>query len=184
MLQRVWLQEIRCNLSLRIVLRVLAVLVISAVGLAGYHGAFSPVAISEESLGPFQFVYRPVASVSHQEVANFTSEMGIMLASIDIDTRSPFHIYFPDGSAQIGFQVDGVELDLTLSNGTRVQTIPEQEFMVARFPRRSPLSSFVGRMRIVPVLAEYRAGKSYTASEMIALYDEKTILYLQSVRKI
>jgi hypothetical protein len=169
---------------LRIVLRVLAVLVISTVGLAGYHGAFSLVAISEESLGPFQFVYRPVVSVNHQEVAHLTSEMDVMLASIDVEHRAPLHIYLPDGSAQIGFQVEGVELDLELSNGTRVHTIPEQEFMVASFPRRSPLSPFVGRMRVEALLAEYRTDKGYTASEMMALYDEKTIIYLQSVRKI
>jgi hypothetical protein len=169
---------------LRIVLRVLAVLVISAVGLAGYHGALSQVAISEESLGPFQFVYRPVVSVNHQEVAHLTSEIDLMLASIDVEHRAPFHVYFPDGSARIGFQVDGVELDLTLSNGTRVQTISEQEFMVARFPRRSPLSPLVGRMRVGPALAEYQITNGYAASGVMALYNEKTITYLQSVRKI
>jgi hypothetical protein len=183
-LRRVWLQEIKFKNSLKIVLRVLAVLVISAVGLAGYHGALSKVAISEESLGPFQFVYRPLVSANHQEVARLTSEMDLMLASIDVEHRAPLHVYFPDGSAQIGFQVDGVELDLTLSNGTRVQTISEQDFMIARFPQRSPLSSLVGRMRVDPALAEYQMTNGYTASEVMALYNEKTITYLQPVRKI
>ena len=166
---------------MRIVLRVLAALVLSAVGLAGYHGALSPVLISEESLGPFQFVYRPVVSVNHQKVTRLTSEIDLMLASIDVEHRKPLYVYFPDGSAQIGLKVDGVELDLTLSNGTRVQTIPEQEFLVARFPLRSPLSSFVGRMKVDVALAEYRRVKGYEASGVMTLYDGKTIIYLQSV---
>ncbi len=169
---------------MRIVLRVLAVLVISTVGLAGYHGAFSRVALSEQSLGPFQFVYRPVSSINHKEVAHISSEMGLMLASIDVEHRAPLHIYFPDGSAQIGFQVEDVELELALSNGTRVQIIPEQEFVIARFPRRSPLSPFVGRMKVDPLLADYQITNGYTASEVMTLYDETTITYLTSVRKI
>lgn len=169
---------------MRIVLRVLAVLVVSTVGLAGYHGAFSQVAISEGSLGPFQFVYRPVLSINHQEIAHLSSEMDLMLASIDVEYRAPLHIYFPDGSAHIGFQVEGVELELALSNGTRVQIIPKQEFVVARFPRRSPLSPFVGRMKVDPLLAEYQIANGYTASELMTLYDKKTITYLKSVRKI
>lgn len=107
-----------------------------------------------------------------------------MLTSIDVEHRAPLHIYFSDGSAQIGFQIEDVELELALSNGTRVQIIPEQVFVIARFPRRSPLSPFVGRMKVDPLLADYQITNGYTASEVMTLYDETTITYLTSVRKI
>ena len=148
-----------------------------------YHGAFQEVVITEETHGPYRFVFQPQVSVTSQSVGQITDEIDAMLAGIGVEKRRPMAIYFPDGSAQVGLSIEDVELSLMLSNGTATRTVPESEYMSALFPWKSPLSFLVGYYKVDPVMQAYRLKKGYPGAEAMTVYEGDHILHLQRIKR-
>lgn len=161
----------------------LVTLLAGATGMLFYHGAFTKVEIAEERHGPYRLVFRPQIYVTRQSEARITEEIDTMLSGIGVEKRQPMAVYFSDGSAQVGVSVEDVQLNLTLSNGTTTRTIPGEDYMVARFPWKSPLSPMVGYYKVDPVLNRYRETLGYVQTEDMTLYQGDHILYLTRIAR-
>jgi hypothetical protein len=167
----------------KIFLGVLGALILVLAGGAFYMGAYQSVSITEETKGPYRIVYKPTASPEPGDVARITAELAQMLDGLGVDQRSPFEVYLPDGSAEIGFVIEDV-MTISLSDGTRIRVIPEQEMMVTRFPWRNPASFFLGSLKVDPALQAYRHEKGYIKTEAMTTFESAdAITYLQPVRK-
>jgi RNAse (barnase) inhibitor barstar len=171
---------------LKAVLWTLAVALVATAGFLAYLGGFERVEIIERSQSPIQYIYRPLATVTSEQASEITSELDHLLDILGVDHRMPLDIVFPDGSAQIGFQLSDVEMNIALSNGTRVREIPRQDVMLTKFPLRASMS-MSGRLadwKIYPQLKTHRIANGYAATEAMTRYESDVITYIQPIVKL
>ena len=168
--------------KLRILSIVFAVIAVALLGLAGYLGVFLSVDVSEEEMGPYRLIYRPIETVEFDEVGRITDEVATMLDGLEITDRAPMQVYYPDGRAEIGFVVGEDIRSLNLSDGTTLRTVPRQTMMTAVFPWRHPVSFLVAGNRIPAAFEDYRQLRDFSEAESMTVYRGTQILYLQPVR--
>ena len=156
-------------------------------GGAGYLGLFHGVHVEEGQCGPFKFVYREMSGANMKKVREITDSLAALPTAQGISQRKPLNVYFPDGSAQIGFAVEGApEAKLAaLSGEAKIRDIPAGRCMKAEFPWKNPMSFMVGYMKVDPALKKHRESHGYKKVEAMTLNldQEKSILYLQPVVK-
>jgi hypothetical protein len=161
---------------------VLAGFLVSILGFAFYMGAFHQVVITEEPRGPYTHVYRDLPDVSQELVGVLTSEIDQLLEELGITERTVLDVYHADGSAQVGFAVIVDSMSMSLSDGTRVKTIPRQQMLVAEFPWRNEMSYIIGYLKVDPMLAAHRDAGGYARTEIMTMQETGAITYLQPVR--
>jgi hypothetical protein len=152
---------------------------------AGYLGVFSTLVVTEGSPGSFVFVYREMRGTSMSEVEAITSELSALLEAQQI-RRQPLDAFFPDGRAEIGFAVSGVDAPTlaALASHMKHREVLSPPSMVARFPWRNRLSFIVGAAKADRAFAAYRAAHSYAKVEAYMLNMGETILFFQPIRAV
>lgn len=158
---------------------VLAALMISAAGLAGYAGLLAP-SLHEETRGPYHYLYRPVSNdPTDRQLA--AQELGQLLASLQVDQRWRLSVEHTDGTAETGFLIEDVTLSMALSDGTRTRTIDPNNMMVVSFPDRISYASTIARFRTDRMLNQRRAAAGYLDTEIMTLYRDDQITFLQPI---
>ncbi|MFN7964396.1 MAG: hypothetical protein U0V87_01745 [Acidobacteriota bacterium] len=150
---------------------------------ASYLGVFERVTVTEGTPGPFAFVYRDMSGTSMSQVGTITSELDALLSAHGLANRKPLDAFFPDGHAEIGFAIDGVDQQALAGLGSNVKhrDVRTQRSMIASFPWRSRLSFIVGAAKTDPAFADYRAQHGYAKSEAYMLNTGDTILCFQPI---
>jgi hypothetical protein len=149
-----------------------------------YLGLFSGFAVTEGEPGPFVFVYREMRGTSMSEVGKITSDLNAILEDRGI-RRRPLDAFFPDGSAQIGFEVTGADETTLAALGPAMKRreVAAERSMTVTFPWRNRLSFIVGAMKTDPAFAKYRAQHGLAKAEAYLLNAGDTILYFQPIRQ-
>jgi len=150
---------------------------------AAWMGAFHRVEVAERDCGPFTFVYLPIAAGEMGQVGAITTRIDAALEAAGVRARKPLDVFYPDGTGEIGFAVEGTTPAqlAALPDKTADRTIPAQRCMAVEFPWRNRLSFMVGYVKVDPALAAWRAAHGYRKVEAMALNDGGTILYLQPI---
>jgi hypothetical protein len=166
----------------------LAVAVALAAIVAGIHGAFARIQISERIAGPYEFVYRTAPQGDFKSVRSITTELETAFRSAGIDEVKPFDVFYPPNTepSQIGFLVSQEDLKriLTLPNPPFHRTIVAQRFLATSIPYRSPVSFLVGFWKVDPRLREYRERRGLKHTWAATINTGDTIEYLQPYEPI
>lgn len=154
-----------------------------AVALAGMHGAFATVRISERQAGPYEFVYRTAPQADYASIRTITTELYESFHKVGVREIQPFDIFFPPNTEanQIGFVVNASDLDaiMRIPNPPLHRTIAAQEYLSTALPYRSPFSFIVGFMKVDPKFREYREARGLGQTWAATLNTGDTIVYLQ-----
>jgi len=159
------------------------VLLVLVVSYTAYLGAFHPMTVAQESVGPYTLVYREMAGTDLGEIGRITTELDALLSGRGMKDRLPLDMFAPDGHAQVGFAVTGAtpEQLAALGNEAHVREVSFPDAIVTRFPRHGRLSFLVGAMKVDPAFAAYRQAHGLVKTEAYALNLGDTILYFQPI---
>jgi len=139
---------------------------------AAWLGAFAPVEIREQEIGPYTFAYRELENASVTDVGRVTESLAAELARAGATGLRPLGVYAPDGSAQIGVAIEGGAEKLAALGDVEVRELTAQRGMVAEFPWRMPLSFVV-----------YRASQGYEIAPAWVLQDGGLILNMMPIER-
>ena len=167
------------------------ILLIGLIVLARY-GLFSPVEVSEQSVGPYTLVftkhvgdYKNVAPVMDELYHDLRDNFGI-------ETTKGFGLYYDNPRevssenlrSIVGCIVEGKTPDeLTeISEKYGVVEYPFSRSIVAEFPMRGSMSVMMGVFKVYPKLNKYMEEQGYTMTPVMELYDQpnKKIAYITS----
>ncbi len=173
---------------MKIVILIVIVLAVGLIVFCAYMGAFIGVAISEQKMGPYYFVYREMTGTDFSQVGKITTEINDRLKAGGFQSAKPFDVFYPEGSGtsnEIGFIIpeDQAALISKLGNEVKSKTIPEQDYMVTEFPYRNPMSFFFGYLKVDPALKKHREEFGYKKVQAISINEGERITYLQPIVK-
>ena len=170
---------------MKILLWIVVVCAAVVVAICGWLGAFQTVVIGERLQGPSTLVYREMTGTNMKTVGDITTGLAATLDAAGITQRKPMDVFFPDGRAEIGFEVDGTTPAklATLGDGIKARELPVQKYMYTMFPWKNPASFMVGFFKVDKALAEYRRAHGFKKVEAITINGGKTIVYLQPIVK-
>ena len=171
-------------MHLKLAASIAAVLLLGIAGTLAAHGAFAPLNISEQTAGPYDFVYRTAPQGDFGAVRSITTELEAAFRTMGVHDMKPLDVFFPPDShepAQIGFIVAKTDLPRIsqMANPPRYRVIPAGEFLTAALPYRSPFSFMVGYWKVDPKLREYRAANGLKQTWAATINEGPRILYLQ-----
>ena len=169
-------------MALRIVAIITGGILTLAVAIPWAHGAFRSVVITEQELGPYEFVYHTAPQGNFGAIRRITMDIEGDLRRVGIEDMQPFDVYpSSPGPSDIGFILQPKDLDKALAiRHTLVhRTIAAQRFLTAVFPYRSPFSFIVGFWKVDPRLRHYRDEHHLRRTWAATLNQGPTILYLQ-----
>ncbi len=152
-----------------------------AAGLLYYHGAFVSVTVKEGSYGPYQFVYRSVGEGDYRQAWRVIRELEPVLDKIGVTERKPLALSTTTGALEIGYVIEGVVLNMALSDGTRVRTIASHNYMVTTTPWHSVLSLVVGNLQTRQPFSDYRAANGYQDAMSMTLLDGPALYHFQRI---
>jgi hypothetical protein len=161
---------------------VLAVLAGVVAGALAWLGAFAPVQVDEQDMGPYLFVYVQDPTVDFGRIGELTEALGARLQTAGVTNRKPAQVFYPAGRGipnQIGFVVDRAVGNEVLGAETFFRPIGVQRCAVARFPYRNPASFIVGYFRVDPALRKHRQAKKYAEGSVMVILEGDTIVYVQ-----
>jgi hypothetical protein len=146
------------------------------------HAAFRSVVITEQDLGPYEFVYATAPQGTFGAIRRITVAIEGDLSRAGIEDMKPFDVYpSSPGPSDIGFILQAKDLAKALAiRPTLVhRTIAAQRFLTATFPYRSPFSFIVGFWKVDPRLRRYRDEHHLQRTWAATLNQGPAILYLQ-----
>ena len=150
---------------------------------AAWLGAFAPVEIREQEIGPYTFAYRELENASVTDVGRVTESLAAELSRAGATGLRPLGVYAPDGSAQIGVAIEGGAEKLAALGDVEVRELTAQRGMVAEFPWRMPLSFVVSYLRVNPAFERYRASQGYEIAPAWVLQDGGLILNMMPIER-
>lgn len=158
---------------------------IVVIAICGWLGAFRTVVIGERLQGPSTLVYREMTGNNMKTVGDITTALAGVLDGAGITQRKPMDVFYPDGRAEIGFEVEGAAAPklAALGDGIKSRDLPVQRYMYTIFPWKNPASFMVGFFKVDKALAEYRKAKGYKKVEAMTINEGNTIVYLQPIVK-
>ena len=173
------------NRILKITLAIIGIVVALVVGLLSYLGGFSTITIEEKQMGPFYLVYREMKGTDMSQIGIITNELNDVLVKKGYATHKPFDVFYPDGHAEIGFEVDEAEYSRFSAADTSYlsKEIPGQRFMTTTFPWKMVMSYMVGFMKVDPALEAYRKQHGYRKTWAATRHDDDIITYLQPIEQ-
>ncbi len=171
-------------MTLKLSSSVIAFLLLAATGALAAHGAFASVTISEQTIGPYEFVYRTAPQGDFGAVRTITTELEGAFRAAGVRDMKPLDVFFPPDShepSQIGFIVAAPDVPriAQLANAPRHRVIAAGEFLTATLPYRSPLSFMVGYWKVEPKLSAYRETHGLRHTWAATINEGPRILYLQ-----
>lgn len=169
---------------MKILLGALGAALAIVLGLLGWMGALSPVAVAERDMGPYQFVYVQEASSEHAKVDELTDALAQRLDAAGVTARKPAQEYYPVSRGiqnQVGFMVDQTVQPDALGAEAFQRPIAVQRYMVVEFPYRNHLSFAIARLRIEPALRRYGGARKYVETSSMVIQDGASILYLSPI---
>ncbi len=170
---------------MKILLGIVVVCAIVVIAICGWLGAFQTVVIGERLQGPTTFVYREMTGNNMKTVGDITTGLAKVLDGAAVTQRKPMDVFYPDGRAEIGFEVEGATHTTlaSLGDGIKVRELPVQSYMYTIFPWKNPASFLVGFFKVDKALAAYRKSHGYKKVEAMTINEGKTIVYLQPIVK-
>ena len=170
---------------MKILLGIVVVCAVIVIAISGWLGAFQTVTIGERLQGPTTLVYREMTGNNMKTVGDITTGLATVLDGAGITARKPMDVFYPDGRAEIGFEVDNAAQSklAALGEGIKVRELPVQRYMYTIFPWKNPASFMVGFFKVDKALGEYRKSHGYKQVEAMTINEGNTIVYLQPIVK-
>ena len=165
------------------------ILVLAVIGY--YYGVLSPIAITEEDIGPYTLVYltrtgdyRESSDVLYKIQQNLTEKYSVTPAlSFGIYYDNPALIEPRELRADLGAMwktpLDGPLL-ARLGNDYKIRTMERTPCYIATFPFKNAASPMIGALKVYPLLSAYLADKQVPTTPTMEIYDrtEGKILYI------
>ena len=180
---------------LKVILLILAVLIALMVGTYAYYGGFKKVDVRIETQGGEVIVYEDVIG-SYMQVPEVCDRVyNVLLNNEKIETTKGIGIFYDDPEnvaeeklrSKVGCIIDNAD-SATIANLSEkylVEIIPQQEYIVAEFPKKGFMSIMVGIMKVYPALDDYCEKHGYGDSPITEIYDEvnKKTVYRQEIAR-
>jgi hypothetical protein len=180
--------------TLKFVLIVLGVILISLVSYYAYMGGFNKVVVQEEELGPFDFVMVERYG-DYSQTPYIQDSLMKELAAFQVASKMAFGIYYdnPNNTSKkpeeyhsvVGLvleNADSMQIELLHKNGFRIERMGKTHSTVVHFPKKTNLSVILGIFKAYPALNEYRKAKNYSEVPALELYSRDEIIYAMEVK--
>jgi hypothetical protein len=157
-----------------------------------YYGAFAPVVVSQQHVGPLWLVCEKHVG-SYAQVKGPMERMQARLMQRGVSTTSGFGLYFDNPQevskehlrSLVGCIVESEELGLidSLRRDFTVLQYPGARSLQVSFPFKGGISVFVGMLRVYPILTNYIKNNGLSIVPMLEIYDvpHQEIRYVASV---
>ncbi|HPS58328.1 MAG TPA: GyrI-like domain-containing protein [Spirochaetota bacterium] len=160
-------------------------------GLAGYLGMFSSVAVTQKSAGPYLLVYEKFTG-PYSETGPVQMKLYESLKTDGIETFRGFGIYLSDPEkvpaselrSEVGCIIEAKDYAKVkaLSGRYSVKNFEKEDCVYAEFPIKNNLSYIAGVMTVYPALGNYikKNGLTDRTGYSMEIYDipAKKITYL------
>ncbi len=177
----------------KVILIIILILLAAAVAFLAYSGMFAEIVIKEETLGPYQLVYKRHAG-PYREAGKIMDEINNSLKENEnIETSLGFGIYYDDPKrthvedlrSDIGVILDKKDYAKipALKKKYKVKKYAKTKNAVVEFPFKTKLSIIIGIMRVYKQLEAYRKEKKYKNASIMEIYDmpNKKIIYAAKI---
>jgi hypothetical protein len=165
----------------RVMGAIATILIIFLVTYLIYHGLFVTINITEDNRGPYWLVcekyvgdYKNTGEVMDRVYQSLLDNEKIMASrGFGLYYDNPKIVEKEKLRSIVGCVLEGEYLGKKdeLSKKFRVEEIPSSWCVTTAFPYRSPLSIFMGAIRVYPKLGEYLKEKKYPGVPIMEIYD-------------
>lgn len=178
----------------KISLVVILIIVIGGVIFLNHIGFFSNISVEEKKMGPYVLVYEDHIGdyKGTKKIQDDIYEM--LLDEYNIEANKGFAIYYDDPKKVAKEELKSIagcilekadygSIQRLKDNNIKItETSNNQEYVVADFPMKNPISVLVGIMKVHPAIADHFEKNGYEQKPMMEIYDvpEKKIIYMMS----
>lgn len=179
----------------KIILVVLGVVIVTALAMFWYAGAFSRLTVQEKICNQYIIAGKTFTGAYHT-VSKPMDQVDSLLRSNNIQSTQGFGIYYDDPKSTpkekcrsfVGNVINASDvqrLQLLKLSDIIIDTIESQPSLIIDFPSRSSLSYMVGPMRAYPLLVSYLTDKNYSPVMVCEIYDtpEHTTHFIMQIQK-
>lgn len=151
-----------------LLLPLLIAIVVFAVYLMNYLGAFKPVIIAEKMAGPFQMIYKPHVGAYHK-IVPVIEEVETWARSSGIDCHLTFGEYLdsPKTTEEVRLHSNGGclvdQIPATLPEGYQSKSVPEKKYITATFEG----SPGIGPLKVYPKVYQYADDQGLKLEDLV-----------------